>query len=93
MNQYVCIGLACLVATSVAAFLIGRGNEKRRADILISKLEDAAASIKSIEALCEIPTELPAPVVRYLQRALPKKIYPIKEKGDGVNLLQFNGHF
>ncbi|GAC19997.1 DUF6544 family protein [Paraglaciecola arctica] len=78
MNRFVFTGLACVVATSVAAFLIGRGNEKRCADLLISKLEEAAASSNSIEAIYEIPTDLPAPVARYLRRALPKKIYPIQ---------------
>lgn len=72
------VGLACVVATSVAAFIIGRSNEKRRADLLISKLEEAAASSNSIEESYEIPTDLPAPVARYLRRALPKKIYPIQ---------------
>lgn len=78
MNRFVFIGLACVVATSVAAFLIGRGDEKRRADLLVSKLEEAAASSNSIETTYEIPTDLPAPVARYLKRALPKEIRPIQ---------------
>lgn len=72
------IGLACVVATSVAAFLIGRGNERRRADRLVSKLVEASNSRNGVAAIYEIPADLPAPVARYLRRALPQPTYPIK---------------
>lgn len=71
------IGVACLAAAFVAAFIIGRGNERRRADLLVSQLQEATALV-STETTYEIPSDLPAPVVRYLRRALPKTIYPIQ---------------
>lgn len=77
MNRFAFIGLVCAVMSSVAAYLLGRRNEKRRVDILVSKLEEASNSSRSIETAYEIPPDLPAPVARYLRRALPRKIVPI----------------